>query len=190
MGRSSRFAHWRSLERIAIWVALAALFGVGCALSPYFFTTQNVLNLLDQASVPGIVALGVTGVMITGNVDLSVGSVITVATGVGATVMNGNDANIPVAIIACLICGAIVGFANGFLVATRNVSSFILTLGMALVVEGGALLYTGGTAAGVLAPGFVSSFGGDAFGSVPTVVVILFAVLALLVIVEKTTVFG
>ena len=106
------------------------------ALSPYFFSINNFLNILNQSSVVGVTAVGVTLVMITGGVDLSVGSVISLSADICATVMNGNDARIVLAVALSVGAGAAVGFVNGVLVAKRNLPSFILTLGTAAAVQG------------------------------------------------------
>jgi ribose transport system permease protein len=123
-------------------------------------------------------------------VDLSVGSVLTLSAAVGATVMAGMDSNIFVAIVASLAIGAVVGAINGAFVAFRNVSSFIFTLGMATFIQGAELLFTGGTARGILSPHFVDAFGGTPLLGIPTVAVILLLVFAAALLLEKLTVFG
>ena len=77
------------------------------------FRLNNFLNILNQSSVVGVTAVGVTLVMITGGVDLSVGSVISLSADICATVMNGNDARIVLAIALSVGAGAAVGFVNG-----------------------------------------------------------------------------
>ena len=160
VGRS----RWRQslavLDRLGVWAALALLIVVASALSPYFFSLNNFLNILNQASVVGVAAVGMTLVMITGGVDLSVGSVISLSADICATVMNGNDSRIGLAVALSIAAGAAVGFVNGVLVAKRNLPSFILTLGAAVAVQGLGLLYTGGTASGAVAPWFQNMIGG------------------------------
>ena len=185
---------WRGsvalLERLGIWAALVVLVAIASGLSPYFFSTNNFLNILNQASVVGVTAVGVTMVMITGGVDLSVGSVISLSADICATVMSGENANVPLAIALAVGAGALVGFINGVLVAKRNLPSFILTLGTAAVVQGLGLLYTGGTASGVIAPWFQSAIGGRPWLHVPGVVFIFAGAVVLGLLLEKTTAFG
>ncbi|MGH3275499.1 MAG: ABC transporter permease [Streptosporangiaceae bacterium] len=188
------FSAWRSglraVEKLGIWVALAALISVAGALSPYFLSTNNFLNILNQASVAGVTAVGVTLVMIAGGVDLSVGSIISLSADICATVMNGHDEYIPLAVVLGAGAGALVGWVNGILVAKRNLPSFILTLGTAAAVQGIDLLYTGGRASGVIAPWFQTNIGGRPRLGVSGVVFVFIGVLILGVVVEKTTAFG
>ena len=171
---------WRKVvaafDRLGVWAALVLLIIVASALSPYFFSINNFLNILNQSSVVGITAVGVTLVMITGGVDLSVGSVISLSADICATVMNGNDDRIIPAVALSVGAGAAVGFVNGVLVAKRNLPSFILTLGTAAAVQGLGLLYTGGTASGAVAPWFQSMIGGRPWGHIPGVVPVFVAV--------------
>ena len=103
-------SHWRKavavLERLGVWGVLVLLIAVASALSPYFFSINNFLNILNQSSVVGITAVGVTLVMITGGVDLSVGSIISLSADICATVMNGNDGRIIPAIVLSVGAGA------------------------------------------------------------------------------------
>ena len=190
IGRSWRRESLAVLDRLGIWAALALLVAVASVLSPYFFSINNFLNILNQSSVVGITAVGVTLVMITGAVDLSVGSVISLSADICATVMNGNDARIVLAVTLAIGAGAAVGFVNGILVAKRNLPSFILTLGTAAAVQGLGLLYTGGTASGVIAPWFQSMIGGRPWGHIPGVVPIFVAVAACGLLIQNTTAFG
>jgi ribose/xylose/arabinose/galactoside ABC-type transport system permease subunit len=178
------------LDRLGVWAALALLVVVASALSPYFFSLNNFLNILNQSSVVGVTAVGVTLVMITGGVDLSVGSVISLSADICATVMNGNDARIVPAIVLSVGAGAAVGFVNGLLVAKRNLPSFILTLGTAAAVQGLGLLYTGGTASGAVAPWFQSTIGGRPWEHIPGVVPIFLAVAAAGLLIQETTGLG
>ena len=104
--------------------------------------------------------------------------------------MNGNDARIVLAVTLAIGAGAAVGFVNGILMAKRNLPSFILTLGTAAAVQGLGLLYTGGTASGVIAPWFQSMIGGRPWGHIPGVVPIFVAVAACGLLIQNTTAFG
>jgi ribose/xylose/arabinose/galactoside ABC-type transport system permease subunit len=190
IGRSWRRESLAVLDRLGVWAALALLIAAASVLSPYFFSMNNFLNILNQSSVVGVTAVGVTLVMITGGVDLSVGSVISLSADICATVMNGNDARIVLAVALGIGAGAAVGFVNGILVAKRNLPSFILTLGTAAAVQGLGLLYTGGTASGVIAPWFQSMIGGRPWGHIPGVVLIFAAVAAIGLLIQETTALG
>lgn len=190
VGRTRWHRGLAALDRLGVWVALALLIVVASALSPYFLSLNNFLNILNQSSVVGVTAVGVTLVMITGGVDLSVGSVISLSADICATVMNGNDAQIVLAVALSVGAGAAVGFVNGVLVAKRNLPSFILTLGTAAAVQGLGLLYTGGTASGAVAPWFQNMIGGRPWGHIPGVVPVFLAVAAVGLLIQETTALG
>jgi ribose transport system permease protein len=176
-------------EQWGIWVALVALVAVSAFASPHFLTPNNLANVLNQASVAGIAALGITFVMVTGGVDLSVGSVISLSTAVGATVLAGRDGNVVPAIMAALLAGLTVGIINGVLVSKRNIPSFVLTLGMLTIVSGATLLYTGGTAQGAVSRGFSAFFNNRWVGVAPVAWIFLATFLVSLAI-ERLTLFG
>ena len=139
---------------LGLWLALLVIVAVAVYFSPGFIQPINFFNIIRQASVVGIAAVGVTLVMITGGVDLSIGAIISFASVLAASLMEGQAENIPLAVGAALLMGVVVGLANGLLVGRWKLPAFILTLGTATVVLGITQLYTGGTAAGVVAPEF------------------------------------
>jgi len=174
---------------IGLWLALLALVAIAALLSPGFLNPVNLLNIVRQASVVGITAVGVTLVMITGGVDLSVGAVIVLGSVLAATIMDGQDANIPLACAVVLLMGLAVGVINGVIVSRWRVPSFILTLGMATAISGITQLYTGGTAAGEVAPAFRAVFNGR-IGILPVLVVVFGAVVVVGLFVQQRTVLG
>lgn len=143
-----------ALERHAIWVVLLLLLAVAALTSEAFLRPAYLANMIRQAAPVGIAAVGMTLVVLMGGVDLSVGAVISLAAVVAAVLMDGRAENVPHAVAATLLVGAGVGLANGLLVAAGRVSPFILTLGTAVAVYGLTQMYSGGTARGVVAPGF------------------------------------
>jgi ribose/xylose/arabinose/galactoside ABC-type transport system permease subunit len=180
----------RRLSRHAIFYVLVALYAAGLAVSPAFADPAYLLNIMRQVAPVGIAAVGVTLVMILGGVDLSVGAVISLTAVLCAAVMNGDPANVPLALAAACAAGLAVGLLNGLLVGFSRVSPFILTLGMGIAVMGLTQIYTGGTAKGVVAPGFREFFNTRAGGIVPGLAIALLALVAAGLLVEKTTVFG
>lgn len=172
---------------LGLWLGLLAIILVAAYFSPGFIQPINFFNMLRQASVVGIAAVGVTLVMITGGVDLSIGAIISFASVLAASLMAGEAANIPLAVGVALAMGAVVGVANGVLVARWKLPPFILTLGTATVVLGIAQLYTGGTAAGVVAPEFRQVLNAR-IGPVPVLVFVFgLVVLAGLGVQNRTT---
>lgn len=123
-------------EKHAIFIALAVLFVISAILSPYFTRIQNLLNILRQVSYVGIIALGMTFVIISGGIDLSVGSLIAFIGAVGIltlnylmAVFNNEYLAISGAILAALIMGILSGALNGFLITRGRIAPFIVTLG-------------------------------------------------------------
>ena len=180
----------RFLDRFAIWIVLLLLLAVAALLSDAFLRPNYLLNILRQTAPVGIAAIGVTLVMIAGGVDLSVGAVISLTAVVSAVLMEGDAANVPYAVVVTLLVGTAIGLANGVLIAFNRVSPFILTLGMAIVIYGVTQIYSGGTARGVVAPGFREVFNARIGGLVP-VLALAFALVAVLgIFVQRATPFG
>jgi len=177
------------LGSLGLWLGLVGLMAIAALLSPGFLGPVNLLNIVRQASVVGIAAVGVTLVMVTGGVDLSVGAVIVFGSVLAATIMSGQDGNIPLACGAVLLMGLVVGLLNGTIVARWRVPSFILTLGMATAISGVTQLYTGGTAAGEVAPAFRAVFNGR-IGIVPVPALIFGLVVLAGLFVQLRTVVG
>lgn len=105
-----------------------------------FLTPENLLNVLRQNSMLGIVALGMTFVILTGGIDLSVGSLLAVAGVIAASLA---DRGLPVAIIAALAATTALGFINGAVIAKARIQPFIVTLAMMIAARGIALAFTG-----------------------------------------------
>ncbi len=133
----------RSLE--VRMLGLALIIAVGLSLmSPYFLTQNNIFNILDQSVVIGIVAVGMTFVILTGGIDLSVGSVAGltgIILGLALQTMP-----IPVAILAALASGAFIGLLSGVLVAVFGLAPFVVTLGMMAIARSLAYIFSGQTA--------------------------------------------
>ncbi|HYO31063.1 MAG TPA: ABC transporter permease [Thermomicrobiales bacterium] len=136
------------LLRYGIVLALLALAAFFAWRSPVFLTNDNLLQVLLQASVNSIVALGMTFVIITAGIDLSVGSTAALAGMVAATAMKtgllGTVLPWPVAVLAGLLVGVLVGLANGLLITSLRITPFIVTLGTLSVVRGLTLIFSEG----------------------------------------------
>src|SRR6188474_2298036 len=124
-------------------------------LTPYFLTVANLLNVMEQTAINAIVAVGMTYVIISGGIDLSVGSLLAVAGVVLALALKA-DWPAPIAAVAALGTGAICGLANGVGIAFGKLPPFIMTLGMMSVARGAALLLTDGRPVSGFGAGFRS----------------------------------
>ena len=126
-------------------LGLALVIAVGLSLmSPYFLTQNNIFNILDQSVVIGIVAVGMTFVILTGGIDLSVGSVAGLTGIVLGLALR--DLPIPLAIAAAVAAGAFIGLISGVLVAVFGLAPFVVTLGMMAIGRSLAYIFSGQTA--------------------------------------------
>ena len=130
------------LARQGILIAFA-IFLVGFAVfSDRFLTPENLETVIRQAAIIGVMAIGVTVVVIGGNLDLSVGSMLSFST---VLVVDLHDKIGPeLAIIVMLAATLVLGAINGFLVGVARLNSLIVTLGMLSAIQGLTLIYTGG----------------------------------------------
>jgi ribose transport system permease protein len=110
-------------------------------ISPYFFTLNNILNLMDQSVITGIVAIGQTFVILTAGIDLSVGS-LTGATGIILGLCLG-EMPLPLAIAVAIVAGGLAGFINGYIITKGRVAAFIVTLGMMSIGRSMAYVLSG-----------------------------------------------
>jgi ribose transport system permease protein len=125
-------------------LGLALVIAIGLSiLSPYFLRTANLLNLLDQSVVVGIVAIGMTFVILTGGIDLSVGSVA----GLTGVVLGLSLRHFPIPISAGLavLAGAGIGLFSGFLIAYFDLAAFVITLGVMAIGRSLAYIFSGQT---------------------------------------------
>ena len=125
---------------------LLGLIGLSIVLwimTPYFLTVSNLLNVAQQISINAIIAVGMTFVIITAGIDLSVGSLVAFSGVVLASVLQAG-VPLPIAILVGLGVGLFCGMINGLLITQGRIPPFISTLGMMSVARGAALLYTKG----------------------------------------------
>src|SRR5690554_661359 len=121
---------WRFFRRNAPYLIVYALILViavfGTLSSERFLTDRNLLNVFRQTAFLGTIALGQTLVILTGGIDLSVGSLVKLSVLVSAILMNGESSNMGVAIAATLGLGVLVGFIHGLLITRLNVPPFVV----------------------------------------------------------------
>lgn len=130
-------------RQLGTLLGLLSLCVVLWILTPYFLTLSNLLNIVEQSSVIAIMAAGMTFVIITAGIDLSVGSVLALSGVVMATLLQAG-VPLPLALTASLATGFLCGLLNGVLITRGRLPPFISTLGMMSVARGAALLVTQG----------------------------------------------
>lgn len=145
-------------------------------VSGEFLTGSNISNIIRQVSINGILAVGMTFVILTGGIDLSVGSVMAFT----GTIMVGMMVNMglpPVAaVVMGAILGAVIGYINGTFVAYARIPSIIVTLAMMEIARGAALLYTGGYPLSGLPTSYSFIGRGYLFGVIPMPALIMIGV--------------
>ncbi|MVA26716.1 ABC transporter permease (plasmid) [Agrobacterium vitis] len=176
-----------SLRDAGTLIGLIVIMAVFATLVPGFLSERNLTNILQQSSINACLALGMTLVIISGGIDLSVGPTAAIAAVMTATLLLGGTP-IPLAILAGLGVGAVCGFINGVLVAYIGLQPFIVTLGTLSTYRAIALIFTGGNPVLGIPPGFRALFNGTLMGLPIPVLIVAGVSIAAWVLLKKTPV--
>lgn len=160
---------------LSLAIALALLMAGLAGARPAFLYLGNLVNLVRQISINGILAVGVTYVLLTGGVDLSLGSVVALSGVAAASFAHPGQHTLLLPVAMGILAGAACGAANGLVVTRGRVAPFIATLGMMTAARGLALLASGGRPVSNLSAAFDRIGGGDV-AAVPAPTLILAAV--------------
>lgn len=175
----------RNAGRLISFLLLVLLFSFA---TKTFFTVSNLLNVLRQVSTNGILAFGMTFVVLTGGIDLSVGSIVAVACTLSAGMIKA-EWSIPVAIIISLLIGFGLGLINGLVITKMHLPAFIATMAMQTIGSGIACVYTNGKPI-MYTNDLFSSIGNGFIGAIPILIIYLFAVLLISFFLLNRTRFG
>ncbi len=176
-------------RRFAPLLGLFILSAVLAVVSPYFLTWDNILNIFRQSAVNSLLALGQLLVIVTAGIDLSVGSILGLATVVYAMAVKAGVPTV-VAVLAALACGLALGLVNGFLLTgLRLPHPFVSTLGMMNVARGAALLLSNGFPIPDL-PAGARYLGSADFAGIPVPVLVTLGMFLLFGFLLRNTVFG
>ncbi len=174
----ARFAGGAAV-RLESLIVLAVLCVAMSLLSNAFLSVSNILNILLSTSVFGVLAIGMTFVICSAGIDLSVGSMLALSGVVGAMLTSNLDLPWWIGILGCLVTGALTGALNGFLITKGAIPPFIVTLGMLGVARGVALVLSNGVSIYGLPPEIVWLGQGRPFGvPVPVIILLLTALVA------------
>jgi ribose transport system permease protein len=197
LARPMAFIRSDAVQRLLAFGALLVIIVVFSLLSPNFLQFDNIVGILLATSVNGILALGVTFVIITGGIDLSIGTVMTLSAVITGVLITKMGLPLPVGIAGGILTGGLAGLVNGVLIARFRIPSFIATLGMLNVAKGLALVTSG------LSPIYFNdtpSFNQGAMGSligsvvpglaIPNVVLVMFAAAVVGSLVLSRTILG
>jgi len=186
-----------TIQRLLAFGALIIIFIFFSFASPYFFTFSNVIGILIATAVNGLLALGVTFIIISGGIDLSVGTVMTLCSVMCAVMVKNLGMPVSVGIIVGILTGGFAGFINGIMISKLKIPPFIATLGMLNVARGSSLVITDlspiyfpletgfndiamGSVLGTIVPGF----------EIPNGVIIMFGAALLAGLILTKTVIG
>ncbi|MBM7693491.1 ribose transport system permease protein [Peribacillus deserti] len=169
----------------SVIIAFLIIFIAASIMSPRFLDINNQLNILMQVSIIGIVALGMTVVMLSGGIDLSVGSVLVLVGVITVLALNASG-SILVAILTALFVGSAAGFLNGLMVAKGRIASFIATLGMMAGARSIALyIAEGGSVSGEVS-GFTAIANSDLWLIDYPIIIFLIMTVLVYVLMHKT----
>src|SRR5690349_1246081 len=154
-----------------------------------FYTSYNLIDLVNSNSTLLIVAMGFTVVLVAGGVDLSVGGVMTVS-GIISILLINSGVSIPVAVLVSILFGAAIGAINGYLTVYQNTEPFIITLGMGVLLTGVAQQLTTARPISGENPAFQNLANYKLFGVVPALVVVMIITVIVVVWILRSTSFG
>lgn len=169
-------------------VILVILFIFFSVTSPVFLKIDTLMKLLKQASIYGIIAIGMVFVITSSGIDISVGSVVGLS-GIIVSMCMLSGMGVMVSILIAILASVLVGLFNGVLVFDANVPPFIATMASMTIVRNIILLITGAKTISGLPKGFTAIAAGSVFG-VPNLFLAWFAIILLSLFISKKTVFG
>lgn len=176
------------ISEFGVLIALFALIIIISIISPEFRTVDNFLSLLRQSSINGFIAFGMTCVILTGGIDLSVGSVLALTSAFTASFIT-QGAPVPLAMLAGLLIGVLFGVISGLLVTAGNIQPFIATLVTQIVFRGFTMIFTQGKPISNLGDSFFFKFigKGNLFGIPFPVILFIVTFIVMWFVLEKTT---
>lgn len=177
----------RQLGILMVLVLMSIVFSAG---SDFFFSFGNFISIFQQAAIKGTLAIGMTLVIITAGIDLSVGSTVGLSAAVAAAIMVHQGASgIFPALGAALLVGLVCGLLNGVLISCLNLQPFLVTMGTLSLYRGIEYIYTGAVTVRGLPAEFTQTV--NAWNnSIPVPVIVMFCVLVLIFFVVKYTKYG
>ena len=179
-----------NISKLGPLLALIVLIVVVTAINPSFISPSNLLNLLRQVAANGFIAFGMTFVILTGGIDLSVCSTLALSSALTAGLIS-NGVNAMLAVLVGLVSGGFLGALNGILISKGKMAPFIATLATMTIYRGTTLVYTNGNPITGIGDSFFFSFIGRGYlFGIPFPVVLMFLVFILLFLLLHKTSFG
>jgi ribose/xylose/arabinose/galactoside ABC-type transport system permease subunit len=180
-----------SIGEFGLLISLSVIFIFFSVASSYFLTVRNISNILGQISLPLIAAVGLSIVLISGEVDISIGSLQALVSLPLITIINATG-NLTLGIISALCTGAVIGIINGIMITKLKINSLIATLGMFYAIRGAVYLITKKVAiadsSGVEV--FFLLGNGKLFRFFPYSAILMFVILFVFMFIMKNTSYG
>jgi ribose/xylose/arabinose/galactoside ABC-type transport system permease subunit len=176
----------KNLRQYGIFIVFSIICLIISFISPQFLTVSNWTIIITQVSINALLAFGVTFVIITGGIDLSLGSIVAVA-GVSAAMLAHPDSYpVLVPVFAGLFAGILIGAFNGFIITKSKIAPFIVTLGTMTIGRGLALILSNGRPVSNLSESFVFIGSGKIMGIHVLILILIFMFILCSVILNKT----
>ena len=192
-GMESNKKNWLNIlfqPQYLIYIVLVSVLIIASIMSPGYLKITHIASMLRIASFLGLVCIGQNLVMLTGSIDMSMAAVITLGNILGAQVLMGKDANILTALLIVIVAGLAVGICTSFGVSKLNIPAFIMTLGMSSIVEGFAMVYTGGAPKGSTSPALTRMTSSNMVGVFSGTAVLWLVIAAGFILFMRYTKFG
>ena len=177
------------MKKYGIFIVLLIMIAFMCVVSPTFRTVGNVISILQQISVNGVLALGIVFVITAGGIDLSIGSMLALTSVIVGKMFEFSD-NIWLAILVSILICAVFGFVNGFLIAKFDMFPFVVTLATQLVIRGVGYIIADGKTTTLTNQAFRQIGLGKLADAVPYSIMILLLVAAVAYVLLHWTKFG
>lgn len=177
-------------SQLGVGIALLAEVAFFSIVSPYFLTTDNLLNISLQVSITSIIAIGMTLVILTGGIDLSVGSLVAFVGVISTSLLKLDTTfSLPIAIVAGVLVGAFSGWISGMFITRFRITPFIVTLALMTVWRGAAFIYTDARPVWDLPQSF-GFLGGGRLAGIPVPTIIMLSLFIVAHILLTKTPFG
>ena len=175
-----------SLRQYGILLVFAVICILISIVSPQFITVSNWTIIFTQVSINALLAFGATFVIITGGIDLSIGSIVAVSSVASAMLAHPDTFPLAVPILMGLLAGTLIGAFNGFVTTKSNIAPFIVTLGTMTIGRGLALILSNGRPVSNLSDSFVFIGSGTFLGIPLLIIILIFTFIVCSIVLNKT----
>ena len=188
--KKNNFIQTLMRPQVLVYVILIIMLIIANIVSPGYLKVKLLLSMLRIAAFLGIVCIGQNLVILIGGIDMGVPYVIMIGNVIGAEILKGQDSNIGKALVAVILAGAIIGIIESIGINYFKINAFIMTLGMGIIVEGVAMVTTGGAPKGSSSPILTKLTSMNTIGGISGIIIIWAIAATVFIIVMKYTKFG